>query len=88
MWAAIKRVKDMNQDDLLPKSRYGNCGRKATLTVAEGKRRLEFVRKWRHKRFCTCRYIKHELKFKDPRRTINRLLDEHGLNASARGKAA
>ena len=88
MWAAIKRIKGMNQDDLLPKSRYGNSGRKAALTFAEGKRNLEFVRKWRHSRFCTCRHIKHELKFKDPRRTMNRLLDEHGLNASARGKAA
>ena len=86
LWAAIKRVKDMYQDDLLPKSRYGSRDRKAAPTVAEGKRILEFVRKWRHKRFCTCRYIKHDPKLKDLRRTTDRLLNEHGSNASARGK--
>ena len=79
LWAAIKRVRDMGQDELLPKHKYGNCGRKAALAVEEGNQILEFVRKWRHKRFCTCRYIKHELKLKASRRTINRFLNAHGF---------
>ena len=79
LWAGIKRVRDMSDSDLLPASKYSNCGRKAALSDEDGQRVLAFVREWRHKRFCTCRYIKHELKLKAARRTINRFLNDNGF---------
>ena len=32
------------------------------LTEQQTKQVVEFVKQWRHKRFCTCKYIKQELK--------------------------
>ena len=39
-----------------------------------------FVKAWRHKRFCTCRHIRHELKLSVSARTINRVLNTNGYN--------
>ena len=46
----------------VPKTNYENCGRRPTLTPAEERRIMKFVRKWRRKVFCTCKYIRQELK--------------------------
>ena len=40
---------------------------------------VAFVKKWRHKRFCTCAYIKRELRLTASTRTINRALNEAGF---------
>ena len=41
---------------------------------------IDFVKRYRNKRFCTCRGIKHELKLDASRRTINRFLNAHGVD--------
>ena len=79
LWSAIQRVAAVKTGDLVPTTRYHNCGRTAVLFEEDGLAVLEFVQKWRHKRFCTCRYIKHTLKLHAPRRTINRHLNANGL---------
>ena len=78
VWAGIRRVNDMGQADLVPKTRYENCGRKRSLTDREEAQVIEFVKRWRHKAFCTCRYIRQELGLAAAPRTINRLLNDHG----------
>ena len=40
---------------------------------------VEFVRKWRRKRFCTCRYIRTALKLRVTRRTVANVLNRHGF---------
>ena len=40
---------------------------------------VAFVKQWRHKRFCTCEYIKRELRLTAAPRTINRALDDAGF---------
>ena len=39
---------------------------------------VEFVKKWRHKRFCTSQYIKREMRLQASTRTLCRVLNEHG----------
>ncbi len=41
---------------------------------------MEFVKKWRHKRFCTCRYIRKELGLAASCRTICRVLNDNGYS--------
>ena len=40
---------------------------------------VKFVKRWRSKRFCTCRYIPHELRLPVDRRTINNVLNRAGF---------
>ena len=78
VWSAVKRVENMAGDDLVPGSNYGNCGRKPKLTEEQEVAVVEFVKKWRHKRFCTCAYIKGVFKLKVTKRTIANVLARHG----------
>lgn len=78
LWSAIQRVAGMSDRDLVPQSKYSNCGRHQALSERDRRRILAFVKAWRHKRFCTCRYIKHELALSVSTRTINRVLNDHG----------
>lgn len=63
----------------LPESKYGNCGRKPTLSLQEERRIVAFVRLWRRKVFCTCRYIRQELKLSVQVSTVRRTLNKHGF---------
>ena len=76
---AIRRVADMSAEDYLPKSRYANCGRRKELQASDVKKVVGFVKKLRCKRFCTCRYIRRELKLHVSCRTINRVLNDNGF---------
>ena len=78
LWAAINRVSQMSAGDLLPQSRYSNCGRRRALSDDDTDRIVDFVKKWRSKRFCTCNYIKHELGLAVAARTVNNVLNEKG----------
>ena len=49
------------------------------MTKEQERAAADFVKKWRHKRFCTCRYIVKELKLKVSRRTVARSLNESGF---------
>ena len=60
---AVARVRKAGKRQV-PKGRYANCGRcwgsdgeKYKLLPAQQKAVATFVRKWRHKRFCTCDFI-------------------------------
>jgi len=55
--------------------RYGADGGKYMLTEKQTAQVVDFVKKWRHKRFCTCPYIKRELKLEATPRTIARALN-------------
>jgi hypothetical protein len=68
-------------------TRYANCGRrygddggKYLLTPKQEKEVVQFVQQWRNKRFCTCRYIKRELKLDCTPRTIARALNRNGYH--------
>ena len=78
LWSAIRRVKQMSEVDLLLGSNYDKCGRAPILTGKEQRAIVKFVKAWRHKRFCTARYIKRELRIKASTRTICRVLNAHG----------
>ena len=56
---------------------YKNCDRKRVLTAEDEASVIDFVKKWRGKRFCTCRYIAQSLKLRVGRKTISRVLDRH-----------
>lgn len=57
--------------------RYGSDGGKYLLTPKQQKSVVAFVKQWRHKRFCTCGYIKREMKLEATPRTIARVLNRH-----------
>ena len=62
----------------MPKTNYGNCGRKKSLPASTERKILEFAKMWRHKRFCTCAYIRAELRLSVTARTISRVLNRNG----------
>ena len=64
---------------LIPTLNYSNCGRRKDLTEKQEKDIVDFVKKWRHKRFCTCSYIKRHLRLKVSTRTVQRTLKRHGF---------
>ena len=76
---AIKRVSAQTADDLPGQTQYANCGRKAILSREHTKAAVAFVQKWRHKRFCTCRYIIQELCLLVAKRTLARVLNKEGF---------
>ena len=76
---AIKRVADQMDADVPGQTAYANCGRKAALTKDQVKAAVALVSKWRHKRFCTCGYIIHELKLPVSKRTLARALNAEGF---------
>ena len=69
----------------MPTTKYKNCGRrygadggKYMLTPTQEDEVVKFVKMWRHKKFCTCRTIKRELKLEATPRTIARALNRNG----------
>ena len=79
VWSAVQRVSAMRDGDLLPSSRYENCGRKEKLSKADVKRIISFVKEWRNKRFCTCGYVKTALRLQVSNRTICNVLNRNGF---------
>ena len=75
---AVARIEAMEDGALVPKTNYGNCGRKKSLPASTERKILEFVKQWRHKRFCTCAYIRAELGLSVTARTISRVLNRNG----------
>ena len=79
IWSAIQRVDKMKKlRQHVPVDNYKNCGRKEALSEEKKLEVVQFVKEWRHKAFCTCRYIRHELKITASTRTINRVLNDAG----------
>ena len=75
---AVARIDSMEDGALVPKTKYENCGRKKILPESTEKKIIEFVKKWRYKRFCTCKYIRNELGLSITARTISRILNRAG----------
>ena len=73
---AVARVHEQ-RDALVPKCAYGNCGWLKDLTEKEEKSVVDFVKKRRHKRFCTSAYIRQHLRLSVSPRTIQRTLNRH-----------
>ena len=59
---------------------YGNCGRKPSLAANQKAAVIEFVKRWRHKRFCTAAYIIQELRLPCGKRTVHRVLNAGGYH--------
>ena len=82
VWNGVQRMKAALRvptvGEQLPTTFYSNCGRNKLLTDKDKLAILEFVEKWRGKRFCTCAYIKKELGLGVSRQTIVRCLNEFG----------
>ena len=76
---AVRRMKACGKRSV-PQTKYNNCGRPCKLQSDQEKRIVSFVKKWRNKRFCTCRYIRQELKLTVGVRTIRRVLNKHGAH--------
>ena len=82
VWSSVQRMDEVMRNPsagLLPETRYRNCGRKGALGDKEKLAIVDFVTKWRGKRFCTCNYIKKELQLNASRQTIVRALNEFGF---------
>ena len=77
VWTAVRQVKAL-EGNAVPQTNYENCGRKRMLTAEDEAAIVEFVKKWRGKRFCTCKYIAQALKLKTGRNIISRALNRHG----------
>ena len=75
---AVERAQSQSSV-VVAEGRYANCGRKSEISEEQGKEIVAFVKMWRHKRFCTCNYIRRELKLKVSKRTVARLLNSYGL---------
>lgn len=76
---AVKRMATKKRREAIPKLKYANCGRKKLLSQTDAERVVDFVKQWRHKRFCTARYIIRELKLKVGMRTVQRTLNAAGF---------
>ena len=74
---AVKRVIAAGKKGVA-KTNYKNCGRNKALTPEETRKVVAFVKEWRKKAFCTCRYIRGELKLKVSLATIARTLNNNG----------
>ena len=68
-------------------TRYKNCGRKYganghkyKLSKQQSKQLVAFVKKWRRKRFCTCAYVRKELKLEVSLATMRRALNRAGFH--------
>ena len=85
---AVERIDEQGNAGVVPQLKYANCGRTRELTAARCKEVVDFVKKWRLKRFCTCGYIRQELKLKVHVRTIRRVLNRAGYSWTAVPKQA
>ena len=72
---AVARLETMEDGAFVPKTKSRNCGRKKILPNATELKMVDFVKKWRNKRFCTCTYIRAELWLEVTTRTILRILN-------------
>ena len=59
---------------------YAKCGKKPVLSDAQRKAVVDFVKRWRQKRFCTRNYIIQELKLACKKKTVHRTLNEAGYH--------
>ena len=78
VWSAVQMVERVRRSQQVPQSRYSNCGRHRKVSEEQAKAVVQFVRTWRHKRFCTCNYIRQVLKLKVHKRTIANVLNRAG----------
>ena len=78
VWKAIDRVDNMDTNAIVPEMKYHNCGRRKELTHKQEKDIIAFVKRWRSKRFCTCRYIQQELRLPVTPRTVGNILNRSG----------
>ena len=76
--SAIQGVKAVHGTHAIPQTKYANCGRRRKLTPEQEAAVVEFVKKWRNKRFCTCNYIRATLKLKVTKRTVSNVLNRQG----------
>ena len=76
---AVQRVSEQSSANLPGQTSYANCGRKPKLTEEQVQAAVDFVTTWRHKRFCTCRYIIQELKLPVQKNTLARILNANGF---------
>ena len=77
---AVARIEDQPRA-VYPQTKYENCGRRRLLSDADEARVVGFVKKFRNKHFCTCRYIKQELRLAHVSvKTIARCLNRHGFH--------
>ena len=76
---AVERVEAQQEESVPGRTRYANCGRHPKLTEEQIRQAVDFVKKWRHKRFCTCRYIISELKLPVKKRRLAIILNQHGF---------
>ena len=80
-FAAVKRVAETlqkPQDGLVPETKNKNCGRRKLLYDMQKLAVVDYVGRWRGKRFCTCAFIKRELKLAVSRQTTTRCLNDFG----------
>ena len=75
---AVERMRASGKAKI-PHTNYANCGRKSVLTEEQQRQIVAFVKRWRNKRFCTCKYVRQELKLKASRTTILRVLNSAGF---------
>ena len=82
---AVRRMQKKGKA-AVPQNNYANCGRrygsdggKYKVTPKQAQAVVAFVKKWRHKRFCTCPHIRRELKLNVSDNTVARTLNRHGF---------
>ena len=86
---AVVRMKTAKaRGKAVPATKYANCGRDPLLTADDERKVVDFVKKWRAKRFCVCSHIRAELKLKCSARTVGRCLNRHGYFWRAVAKKA
>ena len=59
---------------------HSKCGRKPALTSTQRAAVVDFVKRWRHKRFCTASYIIQELRLPCKKTTVYRVLNSAGYH--------
>ena len=79
VWRAIQMVQSVRGSHAVPQTKYSNCGRHRALTPEQEQAVVNFVKKWRNKRFCTCNYIRSSLRLNVTRRTVSNVLNRHGF---------
>ena len=75
VFAAVERVAETlrkPQDGLVPETKYKNCDRRKLLDEMQKLAVVDYVGRWRGKCFCTCAFIKRELRLDVSRQTTTR----------------
>ena len=79
MQNVVGRQGALEKKEMLPQLGYANCGRKSHLADKEKQGIVDFVKRWRSKRFCTANYIIRELKLRVKKKTVHRVLNKAGF---------